>query len=72
MVADLEERIAFELAATPEAGSAARRALLAGNGALPSSVPKKASRRCRHRVLFERGRRTAPAHGPAAAVPETG
>jgi anti-sigma regulatory factor (Ser/Thr protein kinase) len=36
--ADLEERIAFELAATPEAGSAARRALLAGNGALPSSV----------------------------------
>jgi hypothetical protein len=46
MVAGLEERIAFELAATPEAGSAARRALLAGNGALPSSVPKKASRRC--------------------------
>jgi anti-sigma regulatory factor (Ser/Thr protein kinase) len=38
MVPDLEERIAFDLAATPEAGSAARRALLAGNGALPSSV----------------------------------
>jgi serine/threonine-protein kinase RsbW len=38
MVADLEGRIAFEVAATPEAGSAARRALLAGNGALPSSV----------------------------------
>lgn len=38
MVAYLEERIAFELAATPEAGAAARRALLAGNGALPSSV----------------------------------
>jgi hypothetical protein len=38
MVVDLEERIAFELAATPEAGSAARRALLAGNGALSSSV----------------------------------
>jgi serine/threonine-protein kinase RsbW len=38
MAADLEERIGFELAATPEAGWAARRALLAGNGALPSSV----------------------------------
>lgn len=38
MVPDLEERLAFELAAMPEAGSAARRALLAGNGALPSSV----------------------------------
>lgn len=38
MVPDLVERIDFELAATPEAGSAARRALLAGNGALPSSV----------------------------------
>ena len=38
MATELEERIAFELAATPEAGSAARRALLAGNGALPSSV----------------------------------
>jgi hypothetical protein len=24
------------------------------------------------RLLFERGHRTAPAHGPAAAVPETG
>ena len=35
---NLEERIAFDLAATPEAGSAARRALLAGNGALPSSL----------------------------------
>jgi hypothetical protein len=30
MVPDLEERIAFELAATPEAGWGARRALLAG------------------------------------------
>lgn len=38
IVPDLEERVAFELAATPEAASAARRALLAGNGALPSSV----------------------------------
>jgi anti-sigma regulatory factor (Ser/Thr protein kinase) len=38
MVPELEERIAFELAATPEAGSAARRTLLAGNGALPPSV----------------------------------
>jgi anti-sigma regulatory factor (Ser/Thr protein kinase) len=33
-----EERIAFELSATPDAGFAARRALLAGNGALPPSV----------------------------------
>jgi anti-sigma regulatory factor (Ser/Thr protein kinase) len=38
MVPDLEERIAFELAPSPEAGSAARRALLAGNGALPPSI----------------------------------
>lgn len=38
MAADLQERIAFELAATPEAASAARRTLLAGNSALPSSV----------------------------------
>jgi anti-sigma regulatory factor (Ser/Thr protein kinase) len=36
--ADPEERIAFDLAGTPEAGFAARRALLAGNGALPTSV----------------------------------
>jgi anti-sigma regulatory factor (Ser/Thr protein kinase) len=38
IVPDLEERVAFELAATPEAAWAARRALLAGNGALPRSV----------------------------------
>ena len=33
-----EERYAFELAGTPEAGSAARRALVARNGALPHAV----------------------------------
>ena len=36
--ADPEERYAFELPGTPEAGLAARRALLARNGALPRPV----------------------------------
>jgi hypothetical protein len=35
---DAEERLAFELTGTPEAGWAARRALLARNGALPRAV----------------------------------
>jgi anti-sigma regulatory factor (Ser/Thr protein kinase) len=35
---DVEERLAFELAGTSEASAAARRLLLAGNGALPGSV----------------------------------
>jgi serine/threonine-protein kinase RsbW len=35
---DAEERFAFELPGTPEAGWAARRALLARNGALPRPV----------------------------------
>lgn len=37
-VTDPEQSLQFELPARPTAGSAARRALLAGNGALPSSV----------------------------------
>jgi serine/threonine-protein kinase RsbW len=36
--ADAEEPFAFELTGTPEAGWAARRALLARNGALPRAV----------------------------------
>jgi anti-sigma regulatory factor (Ser/Thr protein kinase) len=35
---DAEERLAFELTGTPEAGWAARRALLARSGALPRAV----------------------------------
>jgi len=35
---DVEERLAFELAGSPEATAAARRLLLAGNGALPGNV----------------------------------
>jgi serine/threonine-protein kinase RsbW len=35
---DAEERFAFELTGTPEAGLAARRALVACNGALPRTV----------------------------------
>jgi anti-sigma regulatory factor (Ser/Thr protein kinase) len=35
---DVEVRLAFELAGTPEASATARRLLLAGNGALPGSV----------------------------------
>jgi signal transduction histidine kinase len=35
---DPEERYAFELAGTPAAGLAARRALVARNGALPGAV----------------------------------
>jgi two-component sensor histidine kinase len=36
--ADTGEHFSFELAGTPEAGAAARRALVAGNGALPANV----------------------------------
>jgi anti-sigma regulatory factor (Ser/Thr protein kinase) len=36
--ADREEHFAVELAATPEASVAARRAVIAGNGALPTDV----------------------------------
>ena len=34
----MEKRLAFELAGTPDASAAARRALLAGSGALPANV----------------------------------
>jgi serine/threonine-protein kinase RsbW len=37
-VADTKEHAAFELARTPEASAAARRRLLASNGALPANV----------------------------------